>query len=259
MIDTKICLRCGQQYERQSWSEAKRWARRQFCSPDCARLHPAGKSREFTPEHRANVVLANQRRIGEKHTPEHSAKVAAALRGRKRPPFSVEHRAKIGAANLGRKHSAEARARMSASKMGNKIALGHKLTTDTKRKISASLLGGKHSAETLAKMSGPNHYNWQGGKTAETIRRIRSARYKDNRATVYQRDGLICQLCEAQCVSPGESDMKRLKQCHHTGDPYDHRPEKLETLCTPCHSFLHSKLKTMPWGDAFTTSRGDWT
>ena len=91
---------------------------------------------------------------------------------------------------LGLKHSAETKAKMSASQKGNsyrfkkghivsietrkKISAavsgkGHKQTDETRRKISATLKGRRHSREHTEKSAaarrGEKSYRWKGGKT----------------------------------------------------------------------------------------------
>lgn len=59
----------------------------------------------------------------------------------------------VSEGSLGKKHSTEARARMSVSKMGNTNMLGKKLSAETRAKMSTSHMGKKHSVETRTKMS----------------------------------------------------------------------------------------------------------
>lgn len=60
---------------------------------------------------------------------------------------------KVGKKNfLGHKHTAQTRAKISASSKGNKNFLGHKHSDKTREKISASLKGHKLSAEWRAKI-----------------------------------------------------------------------------------------------------------
>ena len=104
----------------------------------------------------------------------------------------------VAGSPLGIKHTEQARARMSAAKIGNKNTLGHHLTNEHKEKIVASLkgntrtlgykhkegskkkmaasqLGRKHPAETIEKIKASNK-----GKIrrTETRERISAARTK---------------------------------------------------------------------------------
>jgi hypothetical protein len=73
-------------------------------------------------------------------------KLSEAHKGRKCAPFSAEHRAKIGATSKGRKHSAEARARISAAVSGeNHPNFGKHPSEETRVKMSLSKSGEKHS------------------------------------------------------------------------------------------------------------------
>lgn len=74
--------------------------------------------------------------LGYKHSGKTRRKMSRAHKGRRRAPFSAEWRANIGVAGRGRVLSEETRAKMSASRVGNKNSVGR-----------------RHGPETLAKMS----------------------------------------------------------------------------------------------------------
>lgn len=73
-------------------------------------------------------------------TPEWRRKVGAAHRGK---VISEETRKKLSISLTGYRHTDEVKARMSASKMGMKNALGHKHSDVTKQKMSAAHIGNK--------------------------------------------------------------------------------------------------------------------
>lgn len=93
-----------------------------------------------------------------KHTTEQNAAHAAIMRGKKRGPHKPESIEKMRVVKTGLKHSAQAleamsrawikrreagfspetRAKLSRSRMGNKNALGHKMTAETRAKMAAS-------------------------------------------------------------------------------------------------------------------------
>jgi hypothetical protein len=115
---------------------------------------------------KSGIIVANQRRCGEKrlpHTAEARAKMSAAKIGH---TVSVETRAKISAALLGNKMSAETKAKMSVISKNRIItpetrrkmvttrrANGrHTHTFETRLKIGAAGKGRKRSLETRAKM-----------------------------------------------------------------------------------------------------------
>lgn len=74
----------------------------------------------------------------------------------------------------GLRHSAEARAKMSASQRGNKNALGYKHTPESRARLAAARRGHghPHTPEARAKIgaaqSGAKHYNWKGGRVRES-------------------------------------------------------------------------------------------
>lgn len=99
--------------------ERLRHRRRAVYTPEIgAKISAAKRGRKFTAEHKAAMSAA---RIGKKLSADHRAKIGDALRGRS---VSEEQKAKLSIAArtrtgphcwLGRKHTAETRAKMSAS------------------------------------------------------------------------------------------------------------------------------------------------
>ena len=98
------------------------------------------------------IQKASDSRIGKTLSPEHLAKMSAALKGKKRAPPSPETRAKMSAAGKKRGPISEAtraklrgplspetRAKMSASRMGKSFTKGIKHSAETRAKISASM------------------------------------------------------------------------------------------------------------------------
>lgn len=80
-------------------------------------------------------------------------------------------------------------------------------------------------------MSGENNWNWQGGKENDERH---SCEYRKWRATVFERDGFVCQCCGATI-----SDMKL--HAHHILNFAEHEDLKYDlnngvTLCEKCHS-----------------------
>jgi hypothetical protein len=87
---------------------------------------------------------------GRTHSAETKAKMSASRTGKKRGPRSAEHKAKLSASNTGKKkgpRSAETKAKMSASNTGRTHS------AETKAKLVAFNTGKTRSAETKAKMS----------------------------------------------------------------------------------------------------------
>jgi hypothetical protein len=114
-----------------------------------------------------------------KHKPETIEKMRLARLGKKRAPFSAEWRAKL-----------------SASLLGNKRSLRYKHTEEAKEKISMATKGenhplyGKHHP-----VSGEKHWNWKGGMSDENKKIRDSLEYNLWRKAIYKRDGYSCQEC----------------------------------------------------------------
>lgn len=75
------------------------------------------------------------------------------LGAQKGKPKSAEWRAKIGEGNRGRVQSPEARAKISAARMGKPTTAGRPKSAEHRAKISASLMGRRDSDETRVKKS----------------------------------------------------------------------------------------------------------
>jgi len=116
-----------------------------------------------TDEQKAKFIAAvsgnKHHFFGRKLAAEHKAKISASMTGKVR---SAEYRANIskakmgntyGSGNKGRKLSSETRAKISKSLKGNTCHLGHKHTAETRAKMSATKKGKALSAETRAKIS----------------------------------------------------------------------------------------------------------
>lgn len=112
---------------------------------------------------------------GYKQTAEHRANSRAGNRtkhvGMKGKFHTKETIEKIRIASRNRVHTLEARAKMSAVKIGNKYCLGRKLTQETIEKIRITSRKRVPTPETRAKMStaqmgkrGEKANNWRGGK-----------------------------------------------------------------------------------------------
>jgi hypothetical protein len=131
----------------------------------------------------------------------------------------------------GRRHTPEARALMSAQRIGNKFAVGH-------RKSEAQLAVVRASAARLRAMRGPANVRWKGGVTP-VFHAIRcSPEYKAWRVAVFARDGYSCQRC-------GDARGGNL-HAHHV-KPFATHPElRFDvanglTLCELCHEAEHRK------------------
>ena len=104
-----------------------------------------------------NLTLGGEGTRGFRHSDETKKKISAINKGRK---VSAEARAKMSESrkgekhpNYGKQHSEESKKKMSESKLGNTYTKGRKSSDETRRKISEARKGTKASAETRAKIS----------------------------------------------------------------------------------------------------------
>lgn len=122
------------------------------------KIRRANIGKKHSPETRAKMSKSRTGRIGGRpagfnHSSETIEKIRAANRGQSRPP---ELREKLRQANIGKKHSAETKAKMSASRMGNTNGAGGKglrRSAETLLRMSAAQKGKIVSPETRAKIS----------------------------------------------------------------------------------------------------------
>ena len=148
--------------------------------------------------------------------------------------FSKEHRKRISNSRIGMKFSDEHKLNLSLSHIGNPgYWLGKKRSEDTKEKFRLSHLGKKQSRETILKRikKGSEHYNWQGGITPLTRKRVKGIFWKQIADEIRIRDKNTCQLCGL------EGNGKKLPVHHKI--PFkiskDNSPENLITICQSCH------------------------
>ncbi len=129
---------------------------------------------------------------GFKHTQEWKDAISAKFKGR---TISEEQKNKLRIANTGKKLSEETKAKISKAQKGkkkpnisgeNNHMFGKKKTAEWKEKVSK-------------KMSGENHWNWQGGITAETKKICDKRWVKNNK----ERSRRIKQLYKARRRSAG--------------------------------------------------------
>jgi hypothetical protein len=162
----------------------------------------------------------------------------------------------------GQKHTAEARAKISAAQMGNQYALGHRHTPESRERIGAArkgkdgLMGRVVSPETRAKMgtakvgnqyalgckrspewrakvraalSGSKSPCWLGGISRAPYAWSFNAELKEE---VRRRDGYKCQLCGAP-----QAEFNRRLDVHHIDyDKKNSDPVNLIALCRLCHT-----------------------
>jgi len=186
-------------------------------------------------------------REGSKHTEESRKKMSLAKVGK---PCSEENKKKISLANTGRPCSKETRKKLSLAMIGSTNWLGKHHTEETKQKISRAAMGNTrrlghpHSEETLKKISiangGENNWNWKGGITPETTRRLRLMGWHKLAAKIRERDHDTCRVCGFR--SRGEKGL----DVHHIV-PYrvscDDSESNLLTVCKSCHMKLEAVSK----------------
>ena len=148
-----------------------------------------------------------------------------------------ETKRKISEARKGMKFNDEHRKNLSLSHIG-KLGywLGKKRSPEDIAKFRKSHLGEKQSKERILKRikRGVEHYNWQGGITPLTRRRIRGTFWKQIADEIRKRDNNTCQLC-------GLNGNGKKSPVHHI-IPFaiskDNSPSNLMTLCSSCHRKL---------------------
>lgn len=151
-----------------------------------------------------------------------------------------DHKRKISEARKGMKFNSEHRKNLSLSHIGKSgYWTGKKRSSEDIEKFRKSHLGKKQSKETILKRikKGLDHYNWQGGITPLTRRRIRGIFWKQIANEIRKRDNNICQICGLK------GNGKKLP-VHHI-IPFriskDNNFNNLITVCQPCHMKLENK------------------
>lgn len=141
------------------------------------------------------------------------------------------------------KLSDEARENIRIGHVGiNTWMSGRKLSADTRKKISIANSGSKSSF-------------WRGGVTKENVLIRSSAKYKQWRLSVFERDNFTCVTCGAN----GYIEADHIK-------PFAYFPELRfdinngRTLCKPCHkntdTYLHKAVKKYAIRSTVCEARG---
>lgn len=102
-----------------------------------------------------NMTAGGEGTVGYKHTAESLRKMGDVHRGKAHhtQPHSAEAKAKMSASAIGRKHTAEAKEKIGIASIGNKHCLGRKLSEEHKLKIKQANTGRKWTEESRARMS----------------------------------------------------------------------------------------------------------
>lgn len=118
----------------------------------------------------------------------------------------------------------------------SKALAGRKLTEEHKANISKGLIRGSVLPPKNEHLVGPNHWNWQGGKSSKRQKEYFSnPNYKSLIETVLKRDDWTCHNC-------GKRGGKL--EVHHS-IPFADNPDlafdidNCITLCRPCHLSEH--------------------
>lgn len=219
-----------------------------------------GKKRPET----SKSLLGNKRRLGVRHTEESKLKMRAAHatpeyiknqsekhKGKKlvmsdaRKRQLTEQARLLGYKNKGHRHSPEAKAKMTKTRIEKGTFAGSRNprygkhpTESTRRKMSLAHIG------LLAK---ENHPNWKGGITALQDKIRNSFKYRQWRSDVFTRDNYTCQGCrkrggdlEAHHTPKmlseilAEYDIKTIKEAMTCEELWN--INNGQTLCIPCHN-----------------------
>lgn len=131
--------------------------------------------------------------------------------------------------------------KMRQKQLGNKHALGHKLSEESRKKISETLKRKYKSGELIspfAKMPvkyGKEAPNWKGGKTKLRL----ATKYKEWRKEILENDNFVCQICKKRGGKLHAHHLKKwnkypkLRFDIHNGI----------TICKECHHRLHKKIE----------------
>ena len=154
---------------------------------------------------------------------------------------TIETKRKISAIGKNRKHTLESRMKMK----GNQNAKGNRFNRpiEWRKAVSKRMKGNQHtkgykpSIETLIKLSGPNHWNWQGGISAEPYCDVWLD--KEYKESIRKRDNYKCQ--NPSCWN--NYNHLTLHIHHIDYNKKNCHPFNLISLCNSCNSRAnHNRL-----------------
>lgn len=194
------------------------------CGQELSKTDKYGRPHRFIPGHNMKTVKMrqslknNSRCLGFKH--------------------SIESRKKMSATRIGTHPSKATLQKMSEAKRGKYTGINHPMygkhpSLESRKKMSITHIGITQSEDTIIKRIkvGKDHYNWQGGITPETRRRVKGMFWKKIADQIRVRDNNICQVCG--CIGGS----KKLP-VHHI-IPFkkskNNDSDNLITVCQSCH------------------------
>ncbi|MFA5458937.1 MAG: NUMOD3 domain-containing DNA-binding protein [Synergistaceae bacterium] len=226
----------------------------------------ANKGTHLSAEHKKRIseaMVGNKNSVGCIRTEEHKKIISSLKKGK---PRSEETKRKISLSkkgtppwNKGKSFSEEARQKMSEAKRGNKCALGHTLSDDSKKRISNAIKGrhpteetrqklrnrmpwnkgrtGIYSEDYLKRLSdaqrGKNAWRWRGGISFEPYCPKFNRYLKERIRNMHGRKCLLCQITEEENgkkLSIHHCDYNKMQGCGKN------RVWNLIPLCSRCHS-----------------------
>lgn len=188
---TKKCIVCGNEFTKNPNTGLPRWKKQKFCSLQCINIGRTPVNQYLVP-----IICGN---CGQSFQPrENRNKYCSHECARAKQVVSTESRQRAIATR--------------------KARYGYIQSPETREKIRLANLGSK------------SHF-WKGGISKENYRFRRTARYKNWRKAVYERDDFTCQSC-------GQRGGKL--HPHHIKSWENYLKLRFivsngQTLCIPCH------------------------
>ena len=203
-----------------------------FCSYGCGRIAKYHfKNGKYCCKPNANqcpVIAADHSRKmkGKRFTEEHKKKISKSLKGWQP---SLETRKNMSKAAKKRCSTKEYQYKM---KYNNPMS-NPKTIEKYKKSMKdywESRIGVPRPEHAIA-ISGPNHHNWQGGKSFEEYCGVWCDEFKD---MIRERDGFVCQICGST-----PADRESLSVHHIDGDKKNCSLDNMISLCRSCHTRIH--------------------
>jgi len=180
----------------------------------------------LTKEDHPGIAKQASKIKGRKYTKEHREHMSESAKNK---VFSKEHR---------RNMSISAKKRCTTEEFQKRIRENNPMS-DPKvlaKKIKSTQwfydsIRGKSRPEHSLALSGPNHFNWQGGKSFEEYCAVWCDEFRD---MIRERDGFRCQVCGSE-----KTEGENLSVHHIDGDKKNCSLDNVITLCRSCHTKIH--------------------